>query len=322
MILIYTQANDYSTDDVIDYLGYYNAPFKRVNGSDPIVDTSKAFSIDLSQSREQVYSSVWNRRPVRKMFNPSVTEEMLINPEREKAILPWIRITHSKNMNDASEYAVLNHPNAKTLGTFDKNDVNKHLVISAALSNGVDVPASIFTNSKADLIAFKNKFPAGIITKCNAVFMMDYDNNSKTMALYTEIVRDEMINELPELFFPTFFQEKLEKEFEIRTFYLNGKFFSMAMFTQRNAQTSVDFRRYDRENMNRRVPYQLPTALEQKLTAMMQEIGHNTGSMDIVKTKDGRLVFLEVNPVGQFGMTSVPCNYQLERHIAEYLIKP
>ena len=31
-------------------------------------------------------------------------------------------------------------------------------------------------------------------------------------------------------------------------------------------------------------------------------------------------VFLEVNPVGQFGMVSLPCNYQLEKRIAQYLI--
>ena len=29
-------------------------------------------------------------------------------------------------------------------------------------------------------------------------------------------------------------------------------------------------------------------------------------------------IFLEVNPVGQFGMTSSPCNYSLEKKIAQH----
>jgi hypothetical protein len=37
--------------------------------------------------------------------------------------------------------------------------------------------------------------------------------------------------------------------------------------------------------------------------------------------RDGREVFLEVNPVGQFGMVSRPCNYQLERKVAELLLR-
>jgi hypothetical protein len=36
----------------------------------------------------------------------------------------------------------------------------------------------------------------------------------------------------------------------------------------------------------------------------------------MILTKDGRFVFLEANPIGQFGMTSKPCNFFLEREIA------
>jgi hypothetical protein len=39
-------------------------------------------------------------------------------------------------------------------------------------------------------------------------------------------------------------------------------------------------------------------------------------------TKKGEYVFLEVNPIGQFGMVSAPCNYNLEKKIAQYLINP
>ena len=53
----------------------------------------------------------------------------------------------------------------------------------------------------------------------------------------------------------------------------------------------------------------------------MEDLKLETGSLDLIKTPDGRIVFLEVNPVGQFGMISKPCNYHLERKVAEFLIR-
>lgn len=40
----------------------------------------------------------------------------------------------------------------------------------------------------------------------------------------------------------------------------------------------------------------------------------------MVFTKKEEYIFLEVNPVGQFNMTSVPCNYNLEKIIAQKLV--
>ena len=40
----------------------------------------------------------------------------------------------------------------------------------------------------------------------------------------------------------------------------------------------------------------------------------NTGSIDLIKTKSGDYVFLEVNPVGQFSMVSFPCKTFKKRY--------
>ena len=52
----------------------------------------------------------------------------------------------------------------------------------------------------------------------------------------------------------------------------------------------------------------------------MDSLNYNMGSLDVIKTKEGKYVFLEINPYGQFGMTSVPCNYYLDEKIAKFLI--
>jgi hypothetical protein len=53
----------------------------------------------------------------------------------------------------------------------------------------------------------------------------------------------------------------------------------------------------------------------------MYHLRLETGSIDLIHTPDGRDVFLEVNPVGQFGMVSIPCNYGLERKVADLLMQ-
>ena len=52
----------------------------------------------------------------------------------------------------------------------------------------------------------------------------------------------------------------------------------------------------------------------------MKNLKLDTGSIDMIVTLDGEYVFLEINPIGQFGMVSYHCNYHLEKRIAEYII--
>ena len=120
-------------------------------------------------------------------------------------------------------------------------------------------------------------------------------------------------------FFITFFQDKIDKEFEIRTFYLNGKCYSMAIFSQNDERTKTDFRKYNLEKPNRNVPYNLSSCIEEKIKLLMQALDLNCGSLDFLKGKDGKFYFLEVNTIGQFLGLSHTCNYSLDKKIADYL---
>lgn len=136
---------------------------------------------------------------------------------------------------------------------------------------------------------------------------------------YTEARnKSDFINKNVKLF-PSLVMSLVEKKFEIRSFYLNGEFFSMAIFSQRNKQTSVDFRKYSSELPNKNEPFKLPNHIEHKLDKLYKKLDLNTGSADLIVDKNDNFIFLEINPVGQFQMTSLPCNYNLEQKIANYL---
>jgi glutathione synthase/RimK-type ligase-like ATP-grasp enzyme len=104
-------------------------------------------------------------------------------------------------------------------------------------------------------------------------------------------------------------------------FYLDGRFFAWAIISQSSAQTSTDYRKYDAQKPNRVVPYSLPENVEQKLMDLFGKIGLNTGSVDLMVDSEDDYYFLEINPVGQFGVLSKSTNYQLELEIARWLIE-
>lgn len=115
------------------------------------------------------------------------------------------------------------------------------------------------------------------------------------------------------------FQQKIDKNLEIRAFYLDGRCYSMAICSSFDKQTQVDYRRYNDVKPNRKVPYCLPSHIEKNIDALMKKLKLNCGSLDLILDNNGVYYYLEVNPVGQFGMVSFPCNYNLEKIIAEYL---
>ena len=129
----------------------------------------------------------------------------------------------------------------------------------------------------------------------------------------------ELVELLPEKVFPSFFQEYIEKDFEIRSVRLIDEFYSMAIFSSHDSKTEEDFRRYNYKKSNRMIPFDLPLEIEKKLELLCNKLNLNFCSIDLLFSK-GEYYFLEINPVGQFGMTSKPCNYQIEKKIAQILI--
>jgi RimK-like ATP-grasp domain. len=112
----------------------------------------------------------------------------------------------------------------------------------------------------------------------------------------------------------------LKKKLEIRSFFIEGNFFSMAIFSQSSEQTKIDFRKYNNKLPNRTEPFKLPISIEDKLKKVFESIELNCGSVDLIIDKNDEYFFLEINPVGQYGMVSDPCNYELDKLIAKYLI--
>jgi ATP-GRASP peptide maturase of grasp-with-spasm system len=204
----------------------------------------------------------------------------------------------------------------------ETTDIDKMRALRAARGNGIEVPQTLITTSREKAAAFVDDHPHGVITKTLAGSPLSIDLPDRSaISTYTAAVDADMVAGWPATFTPSLFQEQVDKAYELRVFALGDRLWPAAIFSQDHEATTLDFRRYQTERPNRYVPYRLDDELSAKLLATMADLGLETGSIDLIRTPGGRTVFLEINPVGQFGMISHPCNYNLERVVAEHLIE-
>jgi len=203
----------------------------------------------------------------------------------------------------------------RSLGSYFNRSLNRLVLFELAATFGLTIPNyRIITNEGRVDFQPSNQ----LVTKA----MSDgiYTNiGNKRYYTYTErLEREDILIDTPEIF-PSLVMEEIKKAFEVRAFYLSGKFYSMAIFSQNNEQTIVDFRKYSSSKPNRTEPFILPKKVENQLGRLYKALNLSTGSADLIVDKDGNYVFLEINPGGQFGMVSEPCNYRLEEKIAKFL---
>lgn len=317
MILILSTPTDYDTNCVIDWLNYERIPFFRLNDEDLMQGITtfnyvpdNISSSYIEQSSKKIFFKdvrvVWFRKfGFLKDYENKIgsNNDLISYLYSEFRVLRTIILSLLKNK--------------KWL--YDQNlMISKLEILNKATKAGLIIPNTLLTTSKEELSAFFKINDKSIITKSiGEAKYIEYQKNG--FMFHTHIINN--IDKFNDKFSPSLFQEYIDKDVEIRTFYLNGNCYSMAIFSQSNPKTKVDFRSYDREKPNRFVPFKLPKSIEDKIHTFMCSVNLNTGSLDIVKSsKNGGYYFLEVNPSGQFGMVSFPCNYNLHKKVADYLI--
>jgi ATP-GRASP peptide maturase of grasp-with-spasm system len=335
--LIITEDGDYSSNEVCSWFYKHGVPFKRLNldshkeidrNSDLYsyyfnfdnTEISIPYEIKVSDENfEKKYSSIWYRRP---SFN---LENMVMNQTESgisKFLLSQIRLNQKLELKELYEYIFnFSLKGSLILGNRLKTRVNKLEILSLASELGICIPRTKVVSLKSQLLEFQKEVNNTLITKSIYEPILASDDSGQRFTSYTNALTDSVLDKIPNRFSPSLVQEKIEKDCEIRTFVLDEKFYSMAIFSQNNEKTAVDFRRYDLEKPNRTIPFILPEKLTIKIKELLKIIGLNTCSIDIIKGKNGKYYFLEINPVGQFGMVSRPCNYNIEYRIFKHLTK-
>jgi MvdD family ATP-grasp ribosomal peptide maturase len=176
---------------------------------------------------------------------------------------------------------------------------NKQLQIQIARESGLETPRTLITNDPEAVRAFARTCERGLITKMLSSFAIYEDDAEKVV--FTNPVTTEDLNDLAGLrLCPMTFQEQVPKALELRVTIAGERVFAASIDSQASARAAHDWRRDGVKLLDAWQPYQLPSGVEEKLLRLMARFNLNYGAADFIVTPEGRHVFLEVNPVGEF----------------------
>lgn len=204
------------------------------------------------------------------------------------------------------------NPGMKWLSSHLVKKINKLEMLTIAESCGFKIPETIITNSKHKLSEFINRYKHVICKPISEIY--SHVEESTNNILNQKVVEILSTKNFPDFFFPSIFQEKISKRFEIRTFVIGDKVFGGIILDNEK----VDIREV--MNSSRVVPYNFEDDELLTIQKFMKKLNCNMGSIDLLKDKNGELVFIELNPMGQYDLISNRCNFDLDKEIAEYLI--
>lgn len=302
-LIIVTESNDKSTDNALEWLDYYGVDFERRN-----VDSGRYnFSIRISAEETTTSLSasiVWNRRGYMPLLLPDLKKTEWITYLKKEQFPVLAALEKSNKGNYIGSY-------------IHETENNKLYNLQVAAKVGFDIPKTLVTNNKDDLLNFVQANKKYITKSLSySPFLEKEDCYYKGNG--TIIVDFE---KMPEYFASSLIQEYIEKEIEIRVFFILDNFYAMAIFSQNDEKTKIDFRNYNEAKPNRNVPFKLEGTVLSRIKKFVNSVGYDSGSIDLILTPKNTFVFLEINPMGQYHWVSEKCNYYIDKHIAELLIE-
>jgi glutathione synthase/RimK-type ligase-like ATP-grasp enzyme len=179
----------------------------------------------------------------------------------------------------------INHP------TRDQVASHKAHQLRVAQQVGLCIPSTLITNDPEEARAFvAARGQDHTIYKAFSATAQDWRE--------TRLLRPGEVSLLDRVrYAPVIFQEYVAARLDLRVTVVGSNVFPAAIYSQETSY-KVDFRM---DMANARVePWPLPPDVESRLHAFMSALGLVYGAIDMRLTEDGRYVFLEVNPAGQW----------------------
>lgn len=323
MILIFSASGDLETDKICVALTKNHYPYLRINDSDFLLGN--------------VYIEICNNEidPVSLFFNENRIEEAIITCvwirkmgffKNSPCFVKFNKIPNSDIQSFMRREYFMVHDfildyfdNRKFFTDKDLININKLNVLREAAKLKINIPSTFISTNKIKVEIFANKKKHLLIKPISDNIGIKHDKEICILSNF--ILKKEEISKFPNMFFISQFQEYIDKQIELRIFYLNNQLYSMAIFSQEDKKTRIDFRNYNKESPNRLAPFILPKEISIKLICLMKKLKANAASIDMILTPGGEYYFLEINPFGIFSMIEDVCNYSLYELTANALIK-
>ena len=185
---------------------------------------------------------------------------------------------------------------------------------------GFKIPKTLVTNKAEAAREFFQQVNGKMVSKLLTALSRSMEANS-SFFLYTSIVKEEDLLDAESLrYCPMVFQELIPKQLELRVVYVNGKVFVGALDAGVYSASKADWRKPGVE-VGAWLHHEFPDELVSRLQAFMGKFGLSFGSLDFILTPSGEYVFLENNPVGEWGMLEKELDLPIANEIADTLLQ-
>lgn len=205
----------------------------------------------------------------------------------------------------------------------DRAAENKLRQLRVARGLGLEIPRTVVTNDPAEVVAFHAALGGRMVTKM--LTPLTQSMSGRTAFVHTSVVRPEDLEDLDGLrHSPMVFQEHVDKAHELRVAVVagrgGGRCFPAAIDATRSDAGRVDWRR----SALGEAPWRagtLPDDLAARLLELVGALGLVYGAVDLIVTPEGRHVFLEVNPAGEWGMLERDAGLPIAAALADALLE-
>lgn len=196
---------------------------------------------------------------------------------------------------------------------------DKFRQLEAAVRHGLSVPRTLVTNNPDEVRVFFDELEGNVITKL--LTPISWSMDGRAAAMHTSLLLREHLDKLDSLrFCPMAFQEHIVKAYEMRIAYVGGRCFAGAIDASNSTAGQVDWRKTRPGECSFR-KVDVPDDLAARIDSLMKDLGLGFGALDVICTPENEFVFLEVNPVGEWGMLERDLDLPIADSIAEELLR-
>ena len=300
MILVLTRPYDPHADHVVQMLAARGAEFIRFNPADFPSRASLSIgyapdgkmqsflragetTVDLAQLQ-----AVWSRRPM-----PPEPHEQIKDPATREFITRDCQTFVQDLWNSLQCPWLPGHPAAIQRAQLKASQLR----VAAEL--GMELPPTLITNSREEFLEFYDQHNGNVVTKLvGAAFHPTVGAN--TFSRYTEVVSKRDVGYAASLeYCPMILQAYVPKRLELRITVVGQEVFAAEIHSQHTHHTRHDWRRYDMGQTPHFV-HNLPPEIYVTCIQLVQRLELCYGAIDMILTPDGRYVFVEINPSGQY----------------------
>lgn len=319
MILLISNTNDLTTDFVVREISKRKLKFARLNTDEFPVHGTGTFKIGSSEvpfreilweNREKALdfnevTSVLYRRPI----PPTVDEDVTDQAVRKFCI------DESYEFLRGIWYSL----DVYWMSKPESIRVAEHKIPQLCLAEklGFRIPRTVVTNNPSHVLELFESSQTGIIVK--PLYIGFIDDKTAPKNIFTSMVTREHLEDPGSIrIAPSIFQEKINKEFDLRITVVGERVFCAKIVSDSLPAEMPDWRILTVDQLKHSV-YQLPSDIEKKCMELVQNLDLEFGAIDMAVDSNGDYVFFEINPNGQWAWLETVLDFPISAAIVDKL---